>query len=406
MLSLWGSFFHGRTFTACLCVTLQVAREAHFSGQSYLGMTVSNIPTLSNNFYTSFSFRTEHKEGLMFYHRDQVGPTSCFDLKHRWSSKRPIWTMFSCVCRTGHVRYFCMTVTLWFELWTERLRHRRRTTMTTATTFPSTTTSTGTIWSSVKAARSVCVVVLLRACRWSHSGCVCTWTTCWRNQRRSAAGAVDQRPYGETPSWEGCLTRALVTWLAVSAMFSSRGEVNIKTDVIQPRNTTSVTLWKTIWAKILTCEFWETLWSQISNLLLCLFLCSSGKRALRWFWTWWRQKKMSTFLWTVLLPKNLNRSSVLSPKTTNTRYCLLTHQQSSVDTHSNLIVCLTNTHQGKNKKPSGSRSRNTRDSCHGKLSHKEVRATHFSGSTNSYERYDAPPTSMWVSTRISFSRII
>lgn len=166
--------------------------------------------------------------------------------------------MFSCVRRTGHVRYFCMKVTLWFELVTVRLRHRRRTTMTTATTFPSTTTSTGTIWSSVKAVRSVCVVVLLRVCRCSPSGCVCTWTTCWRNQRRSsgwtAGGAVDRHPYRETPSWEGCLTRALVTWLAVSAMFSSRGEVNIKTNVIQPRNTTSVTIWKAIWSK---CEKFE-----------------------------------------------------------------------------------------------------------------------------------------------------
>lgn len=57
---------------------MQVAREAHFSGQSYLDLDLANIPTLRNNFYTSFSFRTEQKEGLMFYHHDQVGTASCF----------------------------------------------------------------------------------------------------------------------------------------------------------------------------------------------------------------------------------------------------------------------------------------------------------------------------------------
>lgn len=62
------------------CVFVQVAREAHFSGQSYLDLALSNIPTLRNNFYASFSFRTEQQEGLLFYHRDQVtaGTTSCF----------------------------------------------------------------------------------------------------------------------------------------------------------------------------------------------------------------------------------------------------------------------------------------------------------------------------------------
>lgn len=53
-------------------VCFQVAREAHFSGQSYLDLGLSNVLTLRNNFYASFSFRTEEKEGLMFYHRDKV----------------------------------------------------------------------------------------------------------------------------------------------------------------------------------------------------------------------------------------------------------------------------------------------------------------------------------------------
>ncbi|XP_075883000.1 laminin subunit alpha-5 isoform X3 [Nelusetta ayraudi] len=57
---------------------LLVAREAHFSGQSYLDLALSNIPTLRNNFYASFSFRTEQQEGLMFYHRDQDGVCQVF----------------------------------------------------------------------------------------------------------------------------------------------------------------------------------------------------------------------------------------------------------------------------------------------------------------------------------------
>ncbi|KAA8582349.1 hypothetical protein FQN60_009089 [Etheostoma spectabile] len=55
-----------------------VAREAHFSGESYLDMALTNIPTLMNNFYASFSFRTEQKEGLMFYHHDQEGVCQVF----------------------------------------------------------------------------------------------------------------------------------------------------------------------------------------------------------------------------------------------------------------------------------------------------------------------------------------
>lgn len=59
-----------------VCVSVQVAREAHFSGQSYLDLDVTNVPSLRNNFYASFSFRTDKMEGLLFYHRDQVGRAS------------------------------------------------------------------------------------------------------------------------------------------------------------------------------------------------------------------------------------------------------------------------------------------------------------------------------------------
>ncbi|CAJ1084378.1 laminin subunit alpha-5 isoform X1 [Xyrichtys novacula] len=57
---------------------LLVAREGYFSGQSYLDFALTNIPTLRNNFYASFSFRTEQKEGLMFYHQDQDGVCQVF----------------------------------------------------------------------------------------------------------------------------------------------------------------------------------------------------------------------------------------------------------------------------------------------------------------------------------------
>ncbi|KAM4737780.1 laminin subunit alpha-5 isoform 2-T2 [Anableps anableps] len=52
---------------------LLVAREAHFSGQSYLQLALNDISSQKNNFYTSFSFRTDQKNGLMFYHQDQEG---------------------------------------------------------------------------------------------------------------------------------------------------------------------------------------------------------------------------------------------------------------------------------------------------------------------------------------------
>ncbi|XP_035998362.1 laminin subunit alpha-5 [Fundulus heteroclitus] len=51
-----------------------IAREAHFPGQSYLQLEVTDVNEenrLGKDFYASFSFRTEQKDGLMLYHRDQ-----------------------------------------------------------------------------------------------------------------------------------------------------------------------------------------------------------------------------------------------------------------------------------------------------------------------------------------------
>ncbi|XP_028307698.1 laminin subunit alpha-5 isoform X2 [Gouania willdenowi] len=57
---------------------LLVARQAHFSGQSYLDMALSDVISLRNNFYTSFSFRTDQSDGLMFHHRDKEGVCQVF----------------------------------------------------------------------------------------------------------------------------------------------------------------------------------------------------------------------------------------------------------------------------------------------------------------------------------------
>ncbi|KAK5624087.1 hypothetical protein CRENBAI_015003 [Crenichthys baileyi] len=52
---------------------LLVVREAYFSGQSYLELVFDKPNSLNDNFYASFSFRTDEKDGLMLYHRDQEG---------------------------------------------------------------------------------------------------------------------------------------------------------------------------------------------------------------------------------------------------------------------------------------------------------------------------------------------
>lgn len=55
-----------------VCVSVQVPREAFFTGQSYLELNLTNSLSLKNNFYAGFGFRTDQKEGLMLYHRDKV----------------------------------------------------------------------------------------------------------------------------------------------------------------------------------------------------------------------------------------------------------------------------------------------------------------------------------------------
>lgn len=81
-------------------------------------------------------------------------------------------------------------------------------------------------------------------------------------------------------------------------------------------------------------------------------------------------------------PKQGNKQKVV----THTHTHLLTHAH----THSQTDNCVLQ--QGKNRKPAASRSRNTRASCRSEASNREDRATHFSGSTHSYQTYQAPPS--------------
>lgn len=51
---------------------LQFTREAHFTGDGYLGLQLADVPDVQDNFYAGVGFRTEHQDGLMFYHQGQV----------------------------------------------------------------------------------------------------------------------------------------------------------------------------------------------------------------------------------------------------------------------------------------------------------------------------------------------
>ncbi|KAG9332520.1 hypothetical protein JZ751_014618 [Albula glossodonta] len=52
---------------------LLVAREAHFSGNGYVGLSLDNLPSLQSNFYAGLGFRTDQKNGLMLHHVAQDG---------------------------------------------------------------------------------------------------------------------------------------------------------------------------------------------------------------------------------------------------------------------------------------------------------------------------------------------
>lgn len=56
-----------------MCVVLfQFTREAHFTGEGYLGLKMENVLDLPDDFYAGIGFRTDQQNGLMFYHQGQV----------------------------------------------------------------------------------------------------------------------------------------------------------------------------------------------------------------------------------------------------------------------------------------------------------------------------------------------
>lgn len=77
----------------------------------------------------------------------------------------------------------------------------------------------------------------------------------------------------------------------------------------------------------------------LSSSVFHFWLCSSGKPIHRWFSTCWRQRRMLMFLSTVLLPKNLSRSSALNPNTINKRFLHWNTQSSqSTQKNSNTVI--------------------------------------------------------------------
>ncbi|XP_056106000.1 laminin subunit alpha-5 isoform X1 [Rhinichthys klamathensis goyatoka] len=50
---------------------LLFTREAHFTGEGYLGLKMANVLDLPDNFYAGIGFRTDQHNGLMFYHQGQ-----------------------------------------------------------------------------------------------------------------------------------------------------------------------------------------------------------------------------------------------------------------------------------------------------------------------------------------------
>ncbi len=54
-----------------ICVVCQFTREAHFTGDGYLGLKMNSLP-IPDDFYAGIGFRTDQQTGLMFYGQSQV----------------------------------------------------------------------------------------------------------------------------------------------------------------------------------------------------------------------------------------------------------------------------------------------------------------------------------------------
>lgn len=242
---------------------LLVAREAHFSGQSYLDLALTNIPTLRNNFYASFSFRTENTEGLMFFHRDQEGVCQVF-------------------LNEGHV-----------------VVRAGNSQIKTQKTYNDDNSHYVSIYNNINGMR-LYLDDMLEKSKEAPGGASTGSGTSAVGGTTFLGGMPDQTFTNLT----GCLSNVFIkretSPQMVMNLMKARENVNVPLD------------------------------------------CPAAKK-----------------------PQQI---VAIQPKQ--------------------------NKNKGKHKKPSGSRSRNTRDSCQLEQSDRENGATHFSGSTHSYQRYDALPSSL------------
>ncbi|KAM4563209.1 laminin subunit alpha-5 isoform 2-T2 [Odontesthes bonariensis] len=250
---------------------LLVAREAHFSGQSYLALNLTDIPSLRSNFLASFSFRTEKTDGLMFYHSDQEGICQAF-------------------LSAGHV-----------------VVRAGNNEIKTQKTYNDNNSHYVAIYNNANGMRLYMDDVLERASGGRSVSSRAGGGT--SSEHRTFLGGMPDR--GLT-NFTGCLSNVFIRRVAnpqiILNLLKAKENVNVPLE------------------------------------------CPAAKK-----------------------PQQI----------------IAAHQKHS------------HKPKGKHKKPSGSRSRNTRESCRGELLHPESRATHFSGSSNSHQRYDSLPR--WLRSVPHFS---
>ncbi|XP_044207309.1 laminin subunit alpha-5 isoform X2 [Thunnus albacares] len=250
---------------------LLVAREAHFSGKSYLDLALTNVPSIKKDFHAGFGFRTEHKEGLMFYHHDKDGVCQVF-------------------LHEGHI-----------------VVRAGNSEIKTQKTYNDDNSHYITIYNNDSGIRLYMDDVLEKGKETIRLGRGVTSTT----QGSTYLGGMPDQTLGNLT---GCISNAFIKRDMISQMvlnlLKTKENVNVPLD------------------------------------------CPAAKKP---------QQIVAA------PPKHSSK-----PK-------------------------------GKHKKPSGSRSRNTRESCQGETSQRETGATHFSGSTHSYQRYDSLPSSLSSMPHISMS---
>ncbi|XP_036961278.1 laminin subunit alpha-5 isoform X1 [Acanthopagrus latus] len=247
-----------------------VAHEAHFSGQSYLNLALTDIPALRNySFHASFGFRTEQKDGLMFYHQDQDGVCQVFLLEGH------------VVVRAGNSE------------------------IKTSKTYNDDSSHHVIIYIDINGMRLYMDDVREQEVRGIR----------FDNSAVSSGGStfLGGMPNQGLQNLTGCISNVFIKSIGDKEILNLLGAKDIFNVPMQ---------------------------------------CPAAKKP---------QQIVAA------QPKHSNK-----PK-------------------------------GKHRKPSGSRSRNTRESCQRELSDQETGATHFSGSTHGYQRYDSLPSSLSSMPHISMS---